>query len=297
MRVIVCLTDVPQTLLPRPPICETGAMFLISESPVLTWYLTHRLLECWMPRMGWTWAGSYCGGEIVGKANPAMVQVGNTDLWPELFLERRPKREALMVWDPEEALYQSSLGERCAFYILVSCLPVGLSFWLQVSEEMIWLFHPCVLGTPPWARAGNQLRAVQLLSGATHRLSQRQDRSNPEQVTRGVGQPHPWAPPSSVDWNVTLYQFHSEPWGRSLLSLTKPGSGSGLRSFLSLSTTSALQWTVTLLQHSQGTAAAHSVARISYILVPNNFPHSYSLFPFALFILWLQHTSLSWDQD
>lgn len=56
-----------------------------------------------------------------------MAQVVNT-LRPEFFLERRPKRKAVMVGDLEEALHQSSLGERCAFYILVSCLPVRISF-------------------------------------------------------------------------------------------------------------------------------------------------------------------------
>lgn len=41
--------------------------------------------------------------------------MGNTDLRPELFLEKRPEWKAPMVWDLEEALHQSSLDERCAF--------------------------------------------------------------------------------------------------------------------------------------------------------------------------------------
>lgn len=105
---------------PSPhPLSETGTMFLISASPVLTWYLTHRLLECWVPRMGLIRAESYHGGGC-WKGHLAMVQMGNTDLKARA-LSREIKEEALMVWDLKETPPALPWFH---VYILVSCLPV-----------------------------------------------------------------------------------------------------------------------------------------------------------------------------
>lgn len=60
--------------------------------------------------MSWIRAESSWGWEAIGKAIPAMVQMGNTDLKARVLSREKTKEEALIVWDLKEALHQSSDG-------------------------------------------------------------------------------------------------------------------------------------------------------------------------------------------
>lgn len=68
-----------------------------------------------MPRMGWIRAESYRAGEAVGEANPAVVQMGNTDLKARALSREETKEEGTDGEGPGGSSHQPSLGERCAF--------------------------------------------------------------------------------------------------------------------------------------------------------------------------------------
>lgn len=81
---------------------------------------------------------------------PAKVQMGNTDLKARVL--SRGDQTGRHRWVGPEGISLPVLPpfDLCVLVVCLTCL------LMQVSVEMIWLSHPCVLGAPRILRAGTQ---------------------------------------------------------------------------------------------------------------------------------------------